>query len=180
MLLNSNSLKIDQLLSTSEKNRSILVERLRSHDMYSLLEDIQDIRCFMESHIFAVWDFMSLLKSLQNTLTGVQVPWLPKKNAKLTRFINEIVQTEESDLDLNNLPKSHFMMYLESMYEINADTKNINEFLRFIKQGIGVREALDQIKIDNGVKRFVNNTFGIIRKNQPHLPQLLLHMVARI
>lgn len=169
MSSSKKSYKIDKLLSISKCNRSDLLNKLKNHDLYHLLKDIQDIRSFMESHVFAVWDFMSLLKSLQNNLTGVKLPWLPKKNAKLTRFINEIVQVEESDLDMNNIPKSHFSMYLESMDEINADRKNINEFLNFLEQGLDVEQALNRIKADDKIKEFVNYTFSIIKKNKPHL-----------
>ena len=169
MSSSKKSYKIDKLLSISICNRSHLLDKLKNHDLYHLLKDIQDIRSFMESHVFAVWDFMSLLKSLQNNLTGVKLPWLPKKNAKLTRFINEIVQVEESDLDMNNIPKSHFSMYLESMDEINADRKNINEFLNFLEQGLDVEQALNRIKADDKIKEFVNYTFSIIKKNKPHL-----------
>jgi hypothetical protein len=169
MSSSKKSYKIDKLLSISKCNRSDLLNKLKNHDLYHLLKDIQDIRSFMESHVFAVWDFMSLLKSLQNNLTGVKLPWLPKKNAKLTRFINEIVQVEESDLDMNNIPKSHFSMYLESMDEINADRKNINEFLNFLEQGLDVEQALSRIKADDKIKEFVNYTFSIIKKNKPHL-----------
>ena len=169
MSSSKKSYKIDKLLSISKCNRSHLLDKLKNHDLYHLLKDIQDIRSFMESHVFAVWDFMSLLKSLQNNLTGVKLPWLPKKNAKLTRFINEIVQVEESDLDMNNIPKSHFSMYLESMDEINANRKNINEFLNFLEQGLDVEQALNRIKADDKIKEFVNYTFSIIKKNKPHL-----------
>jgi len=169
MSSSKKSYKIDKVLSISKCNRSDLLNKLKNHDLYHLLKDIQDIRSFMESHVFAVWDFMSLLKSLQNNLTGVKLPWLPKKNAKLTRFINEIVQVEESDLDMNNIPKSHFSMYLESMDEINADRKNINEFLNFLEQGLDVEQALNRIKADDKIKEFVNYTFSIIKKNKPHL-----------
>ena len=83
----------------------------------------------MQIHAFAVWDFMSLLKALQYKLTCTHVPWLPSKNAKAARLINQIVVDEESDLNVDGLVKSHFEMYIEAMEEIRADITPINTFL---------------------------------------------------
>ena len=169
MYSDKKNYKINQLLRDSERNRTFLLNKLRSHDIYHNLRDIQDVRLFMESHVFAVWDFMSLLKSLQNNLTSVTVPWLPKKNAKLTKFINEIVHIEESDLDNNNIPKSHFSMYLDSMDEVGADRKNIDDLLLSIEGGQIVEDVLSRLKIDARIKKFVNYTFKIINTSKSHL-----------
>ena len=77
----------------------------------------------MENYVFAVWDFMSLLKSLQRSLTSVSFPWIPRKNAKIVNFINNIVLEEEcDDFETKNPEKaiSHFDLYIISMKELGA------------------------------------------------------------
>lgn len=49
-----------------------------SHPLYRRLDCLTAVQTFMRHHVFAVGDFMSLLKSLQRSLTCVQVPWVPR------------------------------------------------------------------------------------------------------
>ncbi|MGB0454982.1 MAG: DUF3050 domain-containing protein [Bacteriovoracaceae bacterium] len=103
---------------------------LASHPLYQSLVSLDNIRIFMKYHVFAVWDFMSLLKSLQKEITCVDVPWTASSySAQTVRLINEIVLGEESDVDQDGKPMSHFDLYLNSMKEIGADTSLIVEFL---------------------------------------------------
>ena len=143
--------------------------RLQSHPLYQNLEQIKDVKIFMENHVYAVWDFMSLLKALQIELTNTNVPWLPKENAKLTRFINEIVVAEESDIDEQGEPKSHFVMYLEAMKQVEANTQEVERFVKLINDGITVSEGLDDILIERKVADFVRYTFSVIETKKPHL-----------
>lgn len=146
-----------------------LKHQLGTHSLYQNLNEVEDLRQFMQSHVFAVWDFMSLLKSLQLKLTSIGIPWIPNDNPEIVRFVNELVWAEESDVNQNGEARSHFEMYLEAMDEVGADRKCIDEFIAFLKQGMPVQSALEKIHISEATKNFVKFTFDIIASGKPHL-----------
>lgn len=143
--------------------------KLNNHSLYRELEDLKDVRVFMENHVYAVWDFMSLLKSLQQSLTCVTTPWMPGKNAVLARFINEIVHGEESDINEEGTPKSHFEMYIDAMDEISASTMRIQNFLRKVEKGEPIMTAIEGADIHEKVKDFLRFTFETIHTAESHL-----------
>lgn len=152
-----------------EKSIGELRKQLKNHSLYANLKSIEDVKTFTEYHVFAVWDFMSLLKSLQSHLTCVSIPWLPAKNPIAARFINEIVLEEETDKNELNTPKSHFEMYLDAMKQLNANTNVIDNFINKMHQGYTINDLLDNLNIMEEVKDFIKFTFEVIHTNKPHI-----------
>lgn len=128
------------------------------HPLYGELKDLGDLRSFMETHVFAVWDFMSLLKSLQREITCVSVPWKPSGySSELLRFINQIVLGEESDVDQNGHACSHFELYLRGMEEVGADTLRMRAFL----------ESPDLDRIPETARDFVRYNLDLAENGSP-------------
>ncbi len=132
------------------------------HPLHGRLATLDDVHLFMEHHVFAVWDFMSLLKSLQRELTCVEVPWIPRGDAASRRMVNEIVLGEESDEDVNGGYLSHFELYRAAMQQCGADSSRIDAFLRHVTGGISVQVALTRASAPAAAQRFVLSTFQTI------------------
>jgi hypothetical protein len=137
---------------------------LIAHPMYRELESLEDLRRFMESHVFAVWDFMSLLKRLQQLLTCVQVPWVPPPHRRVSRFINQLVLDEESDADGQGSYASHFEIYRRAMREVGADTLYIDAVVRGIEHAGTWRPEL----IPEPARSFVQSTFRLLDQGRAH------------
>ena len=152
-----------------EKELAPLRERLLIHELYQNIDSIDNIQIFMEKHVFAVWDFMSLLKALQNELTNTSVPWTPKGNPISRRLINEIVLGEESDFNELNESMSHFEMYLDAMKQIGANTSDIEKFIKQITNEKNYRDAQKFVNISGKTKDFIDFTFQIIDTQKVHL-----------
>jgi len=155
-------------LSKINSELAPLRQQLINHPLYAQVSEIEDFQAFMEQHIFAVWDFMSLLKALQRGLTCVEVPWKPVVSPTTRRFINEIVLGEESDVDANGEVASHFELYIDAMNQIGADTKTIENFLESVEKGLSVEAALETVAINPETRAFVNFTFSILQTNSIH------------
>lgn len=141
--------------------------RLTSHPLYSKVRTTADFRIFMQYHVYAVWDFMSLLKALQRTLTCVEVPWLPVYNGDVRYLINEIVLGEESDVDETGRRLSHFELYLGAMEQAGADTSLIRGLVGSLRNGATPGEAI--AATEAAVRQFLEFTFDTIRLDKAHV-----------
>jgi len=135
---------------------------LLAHSVYEHLGTCQALRTFMEYHVFAVWDFMSLLKSLQRRLTCVDVPWIPQGHSSGCRLVNEIVVGEESDADGQGGFASHFELYHRAMRRFGADTQPIDRFLARLQDGQTLEAAFAAAAVPEEVREFVRHTFRVI------------------
>jgi hypothetical protein len=144
-------------------------EEIIAHPLYGQINHPQKLSVFMEHHVFAVWDFMSLLKSLQIKLTCTSIPWVPVGLAENRFLINEIVTGEESDMDETGVRMSHFELYLKAMKQCGADDHSILEFIHHYFQSRDLEASLNLINAPDSVRQFVQFTFDVIATDKPHI-----------
>jgi len=133
-------------------------DRLTRHPVFASLRGVDELRRFMEWHVFAVWDFLSLLKRLQRDLTCTSLPWTPPANPRAARLINEIVLGEESDMMPDGGSLSHFELYRAAMREVGADTGCIDAFLDCLAQGVSLEAAIARAGVPAPVASFMRAT----------------------
>jgi len=168
-------------------------DQLIKHPIYGNINSISDLKQFMESHVYAVWDFMSLVKKLQMDLTTTTLPWQPPQNNAAARLINEIVWGEETDLDKNGNSVSHFEMYLNAMRQINANTQRIEKLLDLLRDGNDIFDTIDRAGLPDYVTNFLNFTFRIVEEGKTHkiaavftfgredlIPDMFISMIKRM
>jgi hypothetical protein len=142
-------------------------QKVISHPLYHQLNTVDAVVTFMEHHALAVWDFMSLLKTLQRSLTCVQVPWVPSGHAGSRRLINDIVLVEESD-ELGDGFISHFELYLDGMRQGGADTTRIDAFIDLLRAGRPVLVSIEEARVPKAAAEFVAATWEFIENAPVH------------
>jgi hypothetical protein len=149
--------------------------RLTNHPLYQSVQTPAQFRKFMEYHVYAVWDFMSLLKALQRKLTCVEVPWVPVGNPDTRFFINEIVVGEENDVDPEGHRLSHYELYMQAMTQAGANTRPIHALIQSLSggaqglaSGLSIDQALDAHSPNAAVKNFLRFTFDTIASGKVH------------
>jgi hypothetical protein len=134
------------------------------HPLYASIRDLAGLRVFVRTHVFAVFDFMSLLKRLQRELTCVELPWRPRADREAVRLVNELVLAEESDEDGRGGHGSHFELYLASMAELGADRGPIERTLAVLAQGRDLPAALTAAGVSAHAQRFVRATWELCER----------------
>ncbi len=143
--------------------------RLEAHPIYAAVQTSDDLRVFMQHHVYSVWDFMSLIKYLQHEVAPARWPWTPGRDASVQRFINELVLEEETDVALPGQEgfTSHFMLYLAAMREIGADADKPARFVQIVgEQGIDAGFAAGLAPLPSA--KFTRSTFDFLASGRPH------------
>jgi len=151
-------------LSQLESRICPLRATLLEHPVYRQLDRLDALRTFMEHHVFAVWDFMSLLKALQRQLCCTSVPWLPAAHPAACRMINEIVLAEESDADGRGGYASHFELYRRAMRACGARTAAVDGLIEALAAGRPLEAALGDPAIPAASRAFQQHTFAVIER----------------
>ncbi len=156
---------LDQL----QADISPLREKIIQHPLFLSLHSLPAMQCFMAHHVAAVWDFMTLLKSLQHQLTCIDIPWIPSSDPTSRRMINEIVLAEESDIDPNGTAISHFELYLNAMTLAGAPTHAMTELVQNIHEGHSLPDAIAPLQISTpAAAGFILDTWRIVTDHPLH------------
>ena len=145
-----------------------LRDELLGHGVYRLLTSKRAIQIFMEHHCYAVMDFMCLLKSLQQRLTVVAVPWFPPANMDAARFINEIVLGEETDIAPSGGYTSHYNLYLDAMRQAGASTAKVEHLVELGRNHQHYRRALAHAGVPLAAQAFVTDSMSICLTGKNH------------
>ena len=152
---------MNQRILEITKNIQPYKDKIVHHPLYKKMNSEKDIAVLMEHHVYAVWDFMSLLKALQSILTCTSSPWKPVGDKQIRRLINSIVLEEESDVDEDGNPASHYELYLDAMKQCGANTMPIEEFVNNVS-------STNIPKVSDGIDKFLNSTFDVIKSGEAH------------
>ncbi|WP_264520319.1 DUF3050 domain-containing protein [Flavobacterium sp. N1994] len=155
---------ISNITEKIQSQKDILLQ----HPLYEKVKTMDDLHQFLESHVYAVWDFMSLLKALQSKLTCTTTPWFATQNPETRYLINEIVLAEESDLTLDGKRLSHFEMYVEAMQSCGAKTDELEAFLQHVLDTKNVFISIKQSDLHPKIKAFLDFSFRVIEEGKAH------------
>ncbi len=150
-------------LKTNKEKLNNLKQSITTHPLFTEKLNTKQICKFMESHIFAVWGFMSILKSLQKRISPNDLPWIPNANTKngLINFVNEIILCEESDYIDGIGFISHFEIYLLAMKSMGAKSEQLDKFISRINNEGYDERFLDDVNTSTEVKEFLKHDLEI-------------------
>ena len=148
-------------LSELQKQIKPLRDQLMDHPLYISIREKEDLRIFMEGHVYAVWDFASLINGLCTRLTHLgDHSELDNESllALLSAITNQGPETEGKPFGL-------FSDYRNAMQLAGASTFEIDDLVNRVRQGTPPERAILDSKLPGYVVQFLDHTFSILREN---------------
>ena len=130
------------------------------------IQGIDDLRIFMGLHVYAVWDFMHLLKGLRQAV-GQHHP-------ELINLVDELITEEEIDhlpIDLGGPAElSHFEIYVRAMREIGSPTRDNIAKTKFDgMHGRSLKNILADPTVPEASREFMKNTQEVLKDGRPEV-----------
>lgn len=148
---------------TIEQNLKQKTTAVEAHPVFEELESIHHIRMFLEFHVYAVWDFMTLLEAFQNP-EGRTQPWMPPVGYKFADdFVHRVGYREMAC----GRPETHFDEYYGAMRLLNAEMQDIAILLDAIEEGYSTEEALNMANPPAEARQHVQTTLDIAETGNP-------------
>lgn len=164
-----NNLYVNQLglsdngLISEIENETI---NLINHPLYNSIKTESDIKMYMFNQVWCVWDFMTLVKSIQIQIIPPNILWTPPKFPELGAYIYEVLLTEETDKGYNSeTNSSHFQTFLKAMKESSVDTSSVDKFIELLENGNQFEIAIDSCGIHKEAKEFITTTYEFAKSD---------------
>lgn len=136
-----------------------IARRAVEHPIFPRLKSLEAVKVFMEHHIWCVWDFMYLAKSVHSSLSG-RGAWSPSPCPETLADFNDILATEETDIGPTGKLGSHFEFFVEAMEQAGADTIPVRAFQRQVELGEAPLLAMRKSKAPTSAIQFVSATMN--------------------
>jgi len=132
------------------------LDQLAEHAIYG--DAHLAIARFMEFHVYAVWDFMSLLTGMIARLRPGGARWRPTREPVALRLLQEILLAEETDVVTPTFLGSHYEFYLQCMAEVGADASTLESIVNAISWG----QDSALLRAPEAASSFVRTTLALV------------------
>jgi hypothetical protein len=167
---------MDAAAMAHDERLATLKAALAGHAVYRAIDSLPRLCTFVAHHVACVWDFMSLLKSLQQDLAPVRTPWVPPADAEAARLIHEIVVDEESDaLPYRAGHASHFVWYVEAMEELGVDVRPVRSWVAEVAAEGEAVAAMRRFGMPAAACEFTATTLGFLAEPLAVRAAVFLH-----
>jgi len=148
-------------------------QRLDNRPVYAALHSLADLRCFMAHLVYAVRNFMPVVKYPQNAVAPTRYSWAPRHHPAARDCINQWMLEEKSDIgppdaDGNAVYGRRFELCCGAIRKIGADPAPTLKFVE-IAAACGMPRAFASGLAPLPPRRFMGHTLRFLDSGKPHI-----------